>query len=391
MKKKIKILYIIDILYNRAGSEMYLFRLLTNLDKEKFEAIVCPLEPLNSPMIQWMRENGIVVEPIDAPKIYNLNAIKKAYQLIKLMRRYKIDIVQTIHLSSDIFGTLTAWLAGVPVIVSSRRDMGFNETKRRHRLMRRLINLFVDKVITNSEVMKQQICRNERVRPEKILTIYNGLDAKLFNVSVDPVQQKKKLGLEPNKSLVTVISNIRPIKGLEFFIEAAATILQRFANSQFIVVGGDATHCDSYKEKLNQLISSLKLSDCFFFLGSRAEIPEILSITDVFVLPSLSEGFSNTLIEAMAAGKAVVATDVGGNPEAVVSNATGFIVPAKDSKAIASAVMTLLADKPLAEKMGQAGRLRVEKCFSITQMVGRMEMLYLSLLKKRPTYLTAID
>jgi len=380
--KKIKVLYIIDVLYGNGGTEVSLFRLLTHLDKKKFKVIVCPLEPSDSPMIRKMRENGIDVIPIPVNRIYGFKAFQQAFKLRKLIREKKIDIVQTIHFSSDVFGTIVAKWAGVATVISSRRDMGFKENDKRHQIIRRLINNFVDKTITNSKVMKHMICINENINNNKIEIIYNGLDVHQFYKVVDKQKKARVLGLDPDKLTVGVVANIRPIKGLEFFIQAAAKIVDIFSNIQFIVVGGDAISSNDlivYKNNLKRLIEQLHLQNYIFFLGKQTDIAGILAIMDVYVLPSLSEGFSNTIIEAMAAGKSVVATNVGGNPEAVLHKETGFIVPSRDGDAIAQAVIELLKHKNLAKEMGQRGRLRTEKYFSITTMTKKMETLYISL------------
>ncbi|MDZ7333335.1 MAG: glycosyltransferase [candidate division KSB1 bacterium] len=382
---RIRVLYLIDILCISGGTEINLFRLLSNLDKDRFDIIVCPLYPQDSPMIQMMRENDIQVEPILVPKIYDLNAIRQSIKLRRLIQDNCIDIVQTIHLSSDFFGSIVARWAGVKAIISSRRDMGFQETRRRHWLMRRFSNYFADLILTNSKIMQREIICKEHVSSNKISMVYNGLDPCQFTKTVNKKKKVLELGLHEDKFIITVISNIRPIKGLEFFIEAASKVTKNCPNVQFIIVGGDAIAADQlvgYKQKLVQLIRQLNLENKVFFLGSQSEVAEILAITDVYVQPSLSEGFSNTILEAMAAGKPVVATDVGGNPEAVLHEITGLIVPPKDSEAIANAVITLLEDKELAMRLGQSARTRIETEFSIDRMTRQMEELYISLAKK---------
>ncbi len=384
--KKIKILYLIDCLYNQGGSEMYLCRLLMNLDRKRFLPIICPLEPFDSLMIQKLRNLAIPLYPLGVNKIYSWQAIKKGLWLKKLIKQEKVDIVQTIHFSSDFLGIIAGRLAGVSAVISSRRDMGFMETSIHYRFFRYLLDRLTDRVLTNSNMMQQAIVAAEKIPAIKFITIYNGVCLDEFKPMRNRSRKCLELGLRPDSHHIGIIANIRPIKGLEFFLLAAAETLNVFPNCEFVIIGSTASLHESiavYWQKLCGIIDSHGIKDKIIFLGPRQDIADVLTLLDVYVCSSISEGFSNSIIEAMACGVPVIATKVGGNVEAVCENQTGFLVPPKDAKAIAVRLIQLLADRKRRRSMGNAARQRVADCFNLPNVVREHEMLYASLSNKK--------
>lgn len=382
MKTRIHILYLIDSLQHFGGTETSLLQLLRGLDKRRFWPLVCPLDPADSSVIRCFREHGIAVQPLPLSRIYGLRAVQQALQFKQILRKNRIDIVQTIHFGSDVFGAGCSRLFGVPVVISSRRDMGFVENHRRHLVARRVANQLADCILTNSKVMARQLGETEGRQFDKITTIYNGIDLQRFKLTIDRQQKLTSLHLSSQRPVIACVANLRPIKGIEYYIQAAARVIHEFPATQFLLIGGSAAgnrRLDSYGRELQAMIEKCQLGSNFYMLGARSDVAEILACTDVFVLPSLSEGFSNAILEAMACGVPVIATAVGGNPEAVVHRQTGYIVPAEDPAAIAEAMIQLLKDPALRQQMGAAGRWRAEQLFSLEKMVREMQTLYTSL------------
>jgi len=376
--KKISILYLIDVFQGKAGAEGNLLQILTNINQNQFEFLLYTFE-YGPQMASILEQKNIKCVQIPYPK--TLQAFKKFLSLSREIRGQKIHILHSYFEGSDIWGTLLAKLAGIPVIISSKRDMGISKNKR-ILMAYRLINLFVTKIIAVSEAVKHQVHLQEKVSLEKIITIYNGLDTdKFYNTNYNSTL-KAELKLNASSPIVGVLANIRPIKGIEYFIQAASKVVKQSPQTQFIIVGGcvpgqkNVAYCD----KLKLLVRELKLERNLFFLGQRTDIPDILSIMDISVLPSLSEGFSNTVIESMAAGKPLVVTDVGGNSEAVANGESGFVVPPQDSDKLADAISTLLNNKELAKRMGEVGRMKAKQLFSIDTMIDKIENLYVTLL-----------
>jgi len=392
---KIKILVLIDYLYGFGGSERNILQIITHSNHDKFSFLVCPLESDDSHITQEMKRNGAKVFPLQVKRIYGLSGLRQAFRLRKILKDNEVDIVQTIHFASEVYGTLVAKWSGVPAIISSRRDMGYKFAGLAHRepgwhllWMRRMLNKHVQKFISVSEKVRQAISERENIPPGQIMTVYNSVDPTAFPARCDRDNLAKQYGLDPHAPIVGTIANLRPIKGLEYFIQAAAIIIKSHPSCQFIVVGDDGRYGEpevqQYHEKLLQLCRDLSVAGNFYFLGYAKNSAPLISLVDIFVLPSLSEGFSNSLLEAMAAKKPVVATDVGGNGEALVHNQSGILVPARDADALARAILRLIEDENFRNELGENARERIEKYFSIERMVQTLENLYESLALKSP-------
>lgn len=390
---KIKILVLIDCLYGLGGSERNLLQIITHSDHNKFSFIVCPLESDNNHIIEEIKRKGAEVFPLQVKRIYGLSGLRQAFHLRKILKENDIDIVQTIHFASEVYGTLIAKWSGVPAIISSRRDMGYKFSGLAHRepgrhllLTRRFLNKHVQRFISVSDKVRQSISEKENIPPGKIVTVYNSVDLSAFPARCDRNSLAEQYGLDPQAPIVGTIANLRPIKGLEYFIRAAAIAIKSCPACQFIVVGYEGKNGEpefqEYYEKLLRLCGDLGVAGNFYFLGYAENSAPFISMMNIFVLPSLSEGFSNSLLEAMAAKKAVVATDVGGNGEALVHNESGILVPAKDAEALARAILRLIEDENLRNELGERARERIEKYFSIESMVQTLENLYESLLRR---------
>jgi len=378
--RKISVLYLIDEMRILGGAERNLLKIMTHIDHNRFRFSLYTFQA-GPQMLSMLEQNNIKCVQIPYPT--TLQGLLKFLVLCKKIRGQKIDILHSYFEGSDIWGTLLAKLAGIPIIISSKRDMGFSKSKK-ILMAYRLINPFVTKIISVSEAVKIQTHLQEKVDLKKIVTIYNGVDPDKFSNSRHKNILKTELKLNSSLPIVAILSNIRPIKGMEYFVYAAAKVVELFPQVQFIIVGNCLPGLGrlTYYNKLKSQVKELKLENNFFFLGGRSDIPDILSAIDISVLSSLSEGFSNTVIESMAAAKPLIVTDVGGNSEAVVHGKTGFVVPPKNIDKLADAISTLLKDKKLAKSMGEAGRKRAKQLFSTKTMINKIENLYITALNK---------
>ncbi|MBI4458504.1 MAG: glycosyltransferase [Acidobacteria bacterium] len=193
---------------------------------------------------------------------------------------------------------------------------------------------------------------------------------------------RQELRLPPDAPLVAMLSRLNGLKGGEYFVRAAALLAWRFPQARFLIVGDVGCGDSFYKAALERQVIRLGLGGRVLFTGFRLDIPRLLSEVSVSVLPSLSEGLSNVLLESMAAGVPVVASRVGGNPEVVQDGASGLLVPPSDAEALAGAIRTLLEDPELARRYGQAGKERIAQHFTLTRMVRETEEHYLQLLER---------
>jgi glycosyltransferase involved in cell wall biosynthesis len=192
---------------------------------------------------------------------------------------------------------------------------------------------------------------------------------------------REELGLPQDAPLVVVLSRLNRLKGIEYFLRAAVRISAMFGKARFLVVGDSIDA--AYRNELETYAARIGLRDKILFTGFRTDVGSILSETAVSVLPSLSEGLPNALLESMAMGVPVVATHVGGNPEAVENGVTGLLVPPRDDAALAEAVCTFLQNPAMAVRFGEAGKRRIADIFSLERMVQETERLYMGLLSSK--------
>lgn len=304
-------------------------------------------------------------------RTYDMNALKGAFALRRFLKQQNVQIVQTFFESSDIWaGFITKSMSNAKLIWS-RRDMGILRT-RKHEIAHRLMSGFPDAVFAVSELVRQHCIEEDGCDPVRVETIYNGLDLADWHTPSQPAPAHDKI-------IVTTAGNIRYVKGHDVFIKAAAAIVPQFPNVCFSIAGEVLE--PAYFEELQTMVRDLNLSNHFHFAGGITNLREHLSAADIFVLPSRSEGFSNAIVEAMAASLPVVATDVGGNAEAVQSGVNGFIVPPEDPRALAAAITQLLVDPSRAQEMGAAGRHLAAEKFTTEAMMVQTTTTYRKLLK----------
>jgi len=371
MKKTI--FFLIDSLGVFGGAEKNLLTITSSLDKDKYRIIVACLQ--GGVVCQEFERCGIELIDLKIKRIYDFNAFLKAIKLVKLLAREKVRIVVTYLESSDFWGCIVAKLAGVPVIISNRRDLGFN-LKSRHVSGYRFINNFFDKIIAVCEAVKLSIVNREKVSPDKIVTIFNGIEENK-DLTFNPAELRISLGLDINKKIVTMVANLDPIKRHKDFLISAAKVLKQYKAVQFLLIGRGKSE---YEQRLRGLSEELGIRDNVLFAGFRRDVAQILSISDISVLTSTSEGCSNTILESMSVGIPVIATNVGGNPEVVKNGETGLLIPAQDTEALANSILRLLQDKKSSEQMGRAGKSRIEELFRINRMIQETEDLFEALL-----------
>jgi glycosyltransferase involved in cell wall biosynthesis len=254
--------------------------------------------------------------------------------------------------------------------------------------VQRLACRLADCIVVNAEAVRQWLI-DEGYQRRKIVVIRNGVDLSRFQKRGDGLRLREELGVPPGAPIAAVVSRLHEKKGLDDFLVAAARIAARHPDARFLIVGdrlrvkdGAVVKDDAYSGGLARLARHLGIADRVVFTGFRLDIPDLLQEVSVAVLPSLSEGLSNFLLESMAAGVPVVTTRVGGSPEVVVDGETGFLVPASDPETLARAIDTLFSDPDLALRMGQAGRRRMAERFSLEAMTRATERLYRSVLTR---------
>lgn len=373
------VMHLVDCLYI-GGGEMQMVDLVRKMDRKKFRPIVGCLKK-EGQLLPVLERSDIQVEAFPVKgKLFYPNSLKQIARLAGFMRREKVSILHTQDLYSHLVGIPAALLAGVPVI-TNRLDLG-HTLNRWHRWALKVLSTGIARVMANSQGVQRMLVESEKMDPEKIELIYNGVDMDRFPVSAaaSPVSPRQPYlpEFQPDDRLIGVLANLWPIKGHDILLEAAVRVVAYFPKVKFVLIG-----TGKRRAELEARARSLSIENHVLFLGSRQDVPQILACMEVSVLPSLAEGFSNAILESMAAGLPMVATDVGGNREAVVDGETGFIVPPADPDALADLLLRLLEDPCLAQKMGQAGRQRIETYFTLDRMVRETERFYREILRER--------
>ncbi|MCA9402047.1 MAG: glycosyltransferase family 4 protein, partial [Candidatus Omnitrophica bacterium] len=260
-------------------------------------------------------------------------------------------------------------LARVPVILSNRRDMGFWRKPQHHKAYQ-IIKPWVDQAVVVSNAIKQEILARDEISEAKITTIYNGV--KLSNLDGDQkMKVRDELNLDPADIVCVHVANFKEVKGHKYLLEAFQALVAKQYPLKLVLIGED-----EFQGKFQQWTKGQGLDRRVLFLGKREDVRRLLQAADICVLPSLSEGMSNAVLEYMDASKPVVATAVGGNPETIEDGVTGYLVPPQDVTALTNALEKLIRDENLRLVMGQRGRKRAEELFSMDVMMARYHDLF---------------
>jgi glycosyltransferase involved in cell wall biosynthesis len=358
----------IDRLYP-GGTETQLAALIRNFNRTLVKPFLCLLDGENE-MSRSMEPPDCPVLRLGVRSLGRPATIRKAWQFTRFLRKEQIDILQVFFPDSTYFGVPLARLAGVPFILRTRNNLNHWMTPN-HRRLGRLLNRWVTGTVTNCEASRLAVLADEKPTPSTVVVMENGVDLARFD-GVPP------FGSKPHGTRrVGVVANLRPVKGLETFVEAAAQVHQLLPQVEFHIAGEGAL-----RPKLEQQSRQMGLGDRFFLPGIVQDIPAFLGTLDVAVLCSLAEGMSNAVLEYMAAGRAIVATTVGATVKLLENEVHGLLVPPGNALALAQAIRRLLEDVPAATRLAGNARRRVEEKYSRDVMVRTFEDFYRKLVVK---------
>jgi L-malate glycosyltransferase len=369
------ILYVIDQICQLGGAERMLLETVRRLPPDRFRCSVVTFKI--EPSLKMLENNPLPLRVMPLRRTYDINAIKTALWIRNLIRREDVSIVHTIFETSDLWAAPIARLSGCPVLVSSRRDMGILRT-RKHNFAYPIVNRLFDRILTVSEEVRSYTLNHDHLSPERVETLYNGVDLEALDAKAAEGSARLNLGVKPASLVVSTLANIRHVKGIDVLARAAARVRTVYPDVVFLVIGG-VLEPETFR-KLQELIDSLGVKENLRFLGAMSNPFPVLAASDVFCLPSRNEGFSNALIEAMGSRLPCVATRVGGNAEALNESVGGFLVESQDADGMADRLIRLLNDPKLRRTMGQAAREAVESRFSLHATMTRLTEIYDELL-----------
>ena len=392
---KVKVIHIITR-FDKGGSAENTLLTVRGLDKKRYDIILIKGLSLESEM--GVRETRVVEHNLAevercgirtltiselVRKIHPLYDLKAFVSLVKIFLKENPHIVHTHTSKAGILGRWAAFFARVPIIVHTPHGHVFWGYFSRWKtlvfvLLERLTAHITDKIITLTEQEKRDHLRYNIASEDKFLHVHSGVDLnKFFNVSVDPSEMKRNLGMPDNAFVVGTAGRLTPVKGHRYLIKAAKEIVAIKPDIKFLFLGEG-----ELQEELEKMASELNIRENIVFLGWRPDVAEVMSMFDIFALPSLNEGMGRVLVEAMALAKPIVASNIGGIPNLIMQGKNGLLVPVADAKALASGIEFLMTNPKKRGEMGSAGK-KIAADYSVDSMMQKIDQLYLELLKKK--------
>jgi glycosyltransferase involved in cell wall biosynthesis len=374
-------------LFGFGGTERQFVNLARTIDRSRFDLRFACLARWGH-FLEEIEQQRIPVAEYHIDSLRNLTALKQQWKLAGDIRRNGIEIIHAYNFYANVFAVPAAKLAGAPVVIASIRDMGACLTPAQRRVQKFVAGL-ADCILVNADAIRQRLIAHG-YPGGKMSVIRNGIDLSRYVPGKSGTGLRREFGLPSRAPLVVMLSRLNPQKGVDDFLNAAARVREQFPRARFLVVGEKFIQQDgvrqrdvAYRQELARRAAGLGLGGRIAFTGFRSDVPAVLSEAAVSVLPSLSEGLSNTLLESMAAGVPVVATRVGGNPEVIEDGVSGILVSPRDPAALAQAVCAILQDRDLARRLACSARQRVVEHFALKRMARETEDLYVELLERK--------
>jgi glycosyltransferase involved in cell wall biosynthesis len=352
--------------HGRAGTERNLLTIIEHLDRTRFEPFLVSLQDC-----EYIHQGRFCCDTscLYLYRMFTPTMWRERKQLAKRMRELGIDVVQTFFVEGHLVGGAAAQMAGVNAIVSSRRNLGYSYSLK-EKLLLKLANRYPRRWLANSQAVADTISRQEAIDRSSFDVIYNGVEIPALGITGTAA------AVTPSQTVI-MVANLRPVKAVDTLIRAAAIVVKSVPNVRFAIVGDGPQ-----RTSLLKLAAELSLTGQIEFTGSTSDVRSTLRDATVGVLTSTSEGFSNAILEYMCASLPVVATNVGGNREAVLDGKTGFLVAPGDLDALASKLTYLLTHPDESLRLGCAGRKRAEAEFSLDTMIRDYQEYYIRLVKQ---------
>ena len=393
--EKVKVIHVITRL-DKGGSAENTLLTVMGLDKERYDVILIKGLSIESNMaedearaveesVREAKREGIriITVPSLIRRIAPFCDLKAFFALIKILRHERPDIVHTHTSKAGILGRWAAFFARVPIIIHTPHGHVFWGYSGRcqtlfYIILERLTACITDKIIALTQQEKKDHLHFHIASEDKFSVVHSGINLdKFFNTSVDSAGMKRELGIPEDNLVVGTAGRLTPVKGHRYLIEAARKIMNIRPDTTFVFLGDG-----ELLDELKNIASKLGIEENVRFPGWRLDVAEVMSIFNIFVLPSLNEGMGRVLVEAMALGKPIVASNVGGIPDLVVDGENGFLVPTGDVETMVARINDLLESMEKREKMGENGK-KIAVNFSADVMVQKIDRLYVELLKRK--------
>jgi len=376
--ERINILYVVDNL-TFGGGERGFSQLSNALDKERYNIFIA-CSP-GGELENRIKNIDVQIKFIDFRRQINS---KIFIELMKIIKDENIHIVHSVGSRADFYARLAGKIAGAPIIISTLAMFAerFDTDPLRKALyiiFDRFSERFVDTFIVVSEALKHTLHTRHHIDKRKIVRIYNGVELDLYSPHVKYSESvRNEFAIEDTTPLVGTIGRCIYQKGFEYFLLATPIILRKYPDVKFILVGDGPL-----RAQLENMAQRLGIANSIIFTGFRNDIPRILAEMDIFVLSSVLEGLPRVVMEAMAVGKPIVATDIEGIREELDHGQEGIIVPSRNPPALAQGIMELLINRDKAKEMGLRARKKAERLFSLKETVKNIDSLYQRLISDK--------
>jgi glycosyltransferase involved in cell wall biosynthesis len=367
----IPILFVIDFFRNpHAGTEGQLYQLISGLDRRKFEPTLLVFnssEYLDSVVFPC------TVKVLGHSQLLSIRTWLSLWSIAKEFRREGGKLAHVFFNDPSVICPPIFRMLGIRTIIS-RRDMGYWYT-RKYRIMLKLSGRFSALAITNSNAVRKVTIEHEPFKPSRTHVIYNGYEFKEEQRGV-PADLKELREEYPNALFAVIVANIRPIKRVEDAVRAVGALSEKARDLHLVIIG------DGDPKALKVTAKKLGIEEKVHFLGARRDVKACLTMIDIGLLCSESEGFSNSLVEYMQAGLSVVCTEVGGNPEAIIHGETGFLYSCGNLNELVDFLNILVTDSELRARFGVNAKVSARQRFSMETMIQQHQDVYESLLKE---------
>lgn len=364
-KRKVNIL-ILESIFHLGGAEKITYEIVKRMNKERYNTIFCTLyHP--GPMGEVFIRDGYTFYHNLMKSKFNLAVF---FKLRKILLENKIDLIYLINQPLTLFWGFIMGLTYKVRVVSAIHNTLVSSEHSKLRIYRLLLP-YMSRIVTVANMQKDHLVRNEKVPEHLVTVIYNGIDESKFNNNLlDKKAKIASLGLDISKKYIGIITRMVHLKGIDTFLNAAKLIFDKFKNVQFIIVGDGPEML-----QMKSLASELNIANAVLFLGVRSDVNELLPLFDIAVLSSRTEALPMVVLEYMAAGKAIVATEVGSVPELIINGETGFLVPPENPEAMSEKILFLLTNEHSSKLMGTKARNLIINKFRIENSVKKTESL----------------
>ena len=362
--RRLRVLAVLDSPTDQGGAERFALGLVTHLPRDRFEPWVCSTRFATPEASESLADAG--VSHISLRRTGKLDVYRLG-GLAMLLRLGRFDVIHAHMFGSNVWGTVLGKLCNVPVIIAHEHNWSYSGELMRRTIDRHVIARYATRFVAVSESNRTRMIELEGIPAEKVLVLPT---AYIPHRVTEPTDIRAELGLAPDARIIGVVATLRVEKALEVMISAAAQVIQTFPDAH-LVIAGDGPQ----RESLEAQVTSMGLTGHVHFLGERRDVTPLLQTVDVGALSSDWEGMPLFVLECMATGTPVVATNVGGLPEIVEDDRTGLLVPPRDPAALAAAISALLADPERGRLLAATAAERMDD-FTIETVAHRFADLY---------------